>query len=271
MLDNRPIGVFDSGLGGLTCVKQIMNLLPGEDIIYFGDTGRVPYGTRSAETITKYSVGDINFLKTFDIKAVVIACGTVSSIAMDYLKEKFDLPIIGVVEPAVSAAVKATKNNKIGIIGTSGTISSGKYAQRIKSLIDSATTISTACPLFVPFVENGYFDHKATRIIAEEYLSEIKSSSADTLIMGCTHYPLLKPLIGDIMGKDTALIDPGYETALYLKEYLLENQLQSDKTCGTYSFYVSDKVDNFEKLGGMFLSREISGSVHTIDIEKYSE
>lgn len=271
MLDNRPIGVFDSGLGGLTCVKQIMSLLPGEDIIYFGDTGRVPYGTRSAETITKYSVGDINFLKTFDIKAVVIACGTVSSIAMDHLKQRFNLPIIGVVEPAVSAAVKATKNKKIGIIGTSGTISSGKYAQRINSLIDGATITSTACPLFVPFVENGYFDHKATRIIAEEYLADIKSSSADTLIMGCTHYPLLKPLIGDIMGSSVTLIDPGYETALYLKDYLYENNLKSEKSDGKYSFYVSDKVDNFEKLGGMFLSREISGSVHTVDIEKYSD
>lgn len=269
-MDNRPIGVFDSGLGGLTCVKQIMNLLPGENIIYFGDTGRVPYGTRSAETITKYSVGDINFLKTFDIKAVVIACGTVSSIAMDYLKTKFDLPIIGVVEPAAAAAVKATKNNKIGIIGTSGTVSSGKYAQQIKNLLGSATITSTACPLFVPFVENGYFDHKATRLIAEEYLAEIKSSSADTLIMGCTHYPLLKPLIGDIMGSNVTLIDPGYETAVYLKEYLEKHDMQSDGNSGEYSFYVSDKVDNFEKLGGMFLSREIKGNVHTVDIEKYS-
>lgn len=269
-MDNRPIGVFDSGLGGLTCVKQIMKLLPGENIIYFGDTGRVPYGTRSAETITKYSVGDINFLKTFDIKAVVIACGTVSSIALDFLKTKFDLPIIGVVDPAANAAVKSTKNKKIGIIGTSGTVSSGKYALQIKKLLNDAAITSTACPLFVPLVENGYFDHPATRIIAEEYLTEIKSSSADTLIMGCTHYPLLKPLISDIMGSKVTLIDPGYETAVYLKDYLLKHDMQSESTSGEYSFYVSDKVDNFEKLGGMFLSREIKGIVHTIDIEKYS-
>lgn len=270
-MDKRAIGVFDSGLGGLTCVKQIMSLLPGEDIIYFGDTGRVPYGSRSAETITKYSVGDINFLKTFDIKAVVIACGTVSSIAIDYLKAKFDLPIIGVVEPAVGGAIKATKTGKIGIIGTSGTIASGKYAAKLREALPDAEIVSTPCPLFVPFVENGYFDHQATRLVAEEYLEKIKSSSVDTLIMGCTHYPLLKPLLGDIMGSDVSLIDPGYETAQYLKKYLTLNKMLSEKSTAEYSFYVSDKVDNFEKLGGMFLSREIGGSVHTVDIEKYSE
>ena len=269
-MDNRPIGVFDSGLGGLTCVKELMNLLPDEDVIYFGDTGRVPYGTRSPETITKYSVSDVNFLKTFDIKIVVIACGTVSSIAIDRLKQMFDLPIIGVVEPAVSAAVKATKNGKIGIIGTPGTVSSGKYARKISELCP-AYVLQTACPLFVPLVENGFLSHPATKLIAEEYLSEIKSSCADTLILGCTHYPLIKPLIGDIMGKDTALIDPGYETAVYLKNYLISQDMQTGKSGGSYSFYVSDKVDSFEKLGGMFLGKEIAGMVKTVDIEKYSE
>ncbi|MFA7636445.1 MAG: glutamate racemase, partial [Monoglobales bacterium] len=169
MLDNRSIGVFDSGLGGLTCVKEIMHLLPHENVIYFGDTGRVPYGTRSPETIIKYSVSDVNFLKTFDIKAVVIACGTVSSIAMEYLTSKFDIPIIGVVEPAAAAAVNASKNNNIGIIGTSGTIASGKYAKHIKILSPTATVTQTACPLFVPFVESGFLYHPATKLIAEEY------------------------------------------------------------------------------------------------------
>ncbi len=270
-MDNRAIGVFDSGLGGLTCVKEIMHLLPGEDVIYFGDTGRVPYGSRSPETIIKYSVSDVNFLKTFDIKAVVIACGTVSSIAIEHLKSRFDIPIMGVVEPAVSAALKSTVNNKIGIIGTSGTISSGKYAKQIKELLPESMVVQTACPLFVPFVENGFLDHPATKMIAEEYLSEIKSSSADTLILGCTHYPLIKPLIGDIMGEKTALIDPGFETAAHLKDYLTANDMLSGEKSGGYSFYVSDKVDNFENLGGMFLGREIKGRVHTVDIEKYSE
>lgn len=268
-MDNRAIGVFDSGLGGLTCVKQIMNILPNENIVYFGDTGRVPYGTRSAETITKYSVNDINFLKTFDIKAVVIACGTVSSIAMEHLKLMFDLPIIGVVEPAVNAAINATKTKRIGIIGTSGTILSGKYAQLINDILPDAETFSTPCPLFVPFVENGFLDHPATKMIAEEYLKDIKSSSVDTLIMGCTHYPLLKSLIGDIMGEKVTLIDPGFETASHLKDFLKLNNLQAEDKTPTYSFYVSDKVDNFERLGGMFLGREITGQVNTIDIEKY--
>ena len=269
-MDNRAIGVFDSGLGGLTCVKEIMHLLPGENVVYFGDTGRVPYGTRSAETITKYSVSDINFLKTFDIKAVVIACGTVSSIAMEYLKERFDLPIIGVVEPAASAAVNASKSGRIGIIGTSGTVASGKYAQQIKSLSADAFVVQTACPLFVPLVENGFLNHPATKMIAEEYLSEIKSYSVDTIILGCTHYPLIKPLIGDIMGESVALINPGLETAVYLKDYLISHNMQADHKTADYSFYVSDKVANFEKIGGMFLGREIKGHVHTVDIEKYS-
>lgn len=269
-MNNRAIGVFDSGLGGLTCVKQIMELLPDENVVYFGDTGRVPYGTRSSETITKYSINDINFLKTFDIKAVVIACGTVSSIAINHLKSMFDLPIIGVVEPAALAAAKVTKSNKIGIIGTSGTISSGKYVQYINSILNDAQTVCTPCPLFVPLVENGFLDHPATKIIAEEYLSHIKSSSVDTLILGCTHYPLIKPLISDIMGNDVTLIDPGYETAVYLKEFLISNNMQSGSQKASYSFYVSDKVDNFENVGGMFLGREIKGKVHTINIEKYS-
>ncbi|MBR6524045.1 MAG: glutamate racemase [Clostridia bacterium] len=268
-MDNRAIGVFDSGLGGLTCVKEIMSLLPGEDMVYFGDTGRVPYGTRSPETITKYAVSDVNFLKTFDIKAVVIACGTVSSISMEHLKSKFDLPIIGVVEPAAKAACSATSSGKIGIIGTSGTIASGKYARHIKELSPQSEVIQTACPLFVPLVENGFLNHPATKLIAEEYLADIKSSSADTLILGCTHYPLIKPLIGDIMGDGVNLIDPGAETAHFLRDYLISGNMQSDRKTGECRFYVSDRVESFESVGSMFLDREIKGRVHTVDIEKY--
>lgn len=268
-MDNRAIGVFDSGLGGLTCAKEIMRLLPGEDIVYFGDTGRVPYGTRSPETITKYAVSDVNFLKTFDIKVVVIACGTVSSISMEHLKSKFNLPIIGVVEPAAQAACKATASGKIGIIGTSGTIASGKYKEHIKEILPKSEVIQTACPLFVPLVENGFLNHQATKLIAAEYLSEIKSSSADTLILGCTHYPLIKPLIGDIMGDSVNLIDPGAETARFLRDYLISHNIQSDRQTGECRFYVSDRVDSFEAVGGMFLGKEIKGHVHTVDIEKY--
>ncbi len=268
-MDNRPIGIFDSGLGGLTCVKEVMKTLPKENVVYFGDTGRVPYGTRSPETIIKYSVDDVNFLKSLDIKAVVIACGTVSSIAIDHLKSSFDLPITGVVKPAALAAAKATKSNRIGIIGTSGTVFSGKYEQEIRLIKEDVFVVSKACPLFVPLVENGFINHEATRIIAEEYLKEIKSENVDTLIMGCTHYPLIRELIADIMGPEVTLIDPGLETALYLKEFLKEENLCGDSAQANYSFYVSDSPGTFEKLGGMFLCREICGKVAKIDIENF--
>ncbi len=269
-MDTRAIGVFDSGLGGLTCVKEIMRLMPGEEIVYFGDTGRVPYGTRSSGTIIKYVESDINFLKTFDIKAIVIACGTASSIALEAARERFDLPVIGVVEPAARAAALATKNGNIGVIGTSGTINSGKYLQTIKEIMPDAKVTSVACPMFVPLVENGYLDHKATYLIAEEYLKPLKRVGADTVIMGCTHYPLLKKVISDIMGDKVSLIDPGGETAAEVKSFLTENAMENADTCEKpCRFYVSDSVEGFERLGGIFLGKTISGFTEKIDIEKY--
>ncbi len=266
-MDNRAIGVFDSGLGGLTCVKEIMELMPDEEVVYFGDTGRVPYGTRSPETIIKYVESDINFLQTFDIKMIVIACGTASSIALEYAKKRFDMPIVGVVQPAARAAAKS---NNIGVIGTSGTINSGKYLQEIKAINPRALVTSVACPLFVPLVENGYFGHKATYLIAEEYLKPLKEAQVDTVILGCTHYPLIKKVIADIMGDGVELIDPGYVTAFDVKEYLeqcdMQNMSQQDKP---YRFYVSDSIAGFEKLGGVFLQKPIKGLVEKIDIEKY--
>lgn len=269
-MDNRAIGVFDSGLGGLTCVKEIMELLPDEEVVYFGDTGRVPYGSRSAETIIKYVEGDIRFLRTFDIKMIVIACGTASSIALEAARKDSPIPIIGVIQPAAAAAAAATKSGRIGVIGTAGTINSGKYPQEIKKINKNAEVLSKACPMFVPLVENGYLNHKATYLIAEEYLSELKNKNVDTLIMGCTHYPLLRKVISDIMGRETALIDPGYETAFAVKRYLTENNLCNETAGGKpYRFYVSDSVEGFERLGSRFLSKEISGLVQKIDIEKY--
>lgn len=188
-MDNKCIGVFDSGLGGLTAVKQIINELPKEDIIYFGDTGRVPYGSRSKETLLKYTRGDIRFLNTFDVKIIVIACGTASSAALPAIKDEFDVPIIGVIDAAVYAAVRATKNKKIGVIGTAGTIKSGEYEKQIKAYDSEMQTFAKACPMFVPLVENGYFDTEVTRIIVAEYLEEIRNQGVDTLILGCTHYP----------------------------------------------------------------------------------
>lgn len=268
-MNNKSIGVFDSGLGGLTAVKQIMQSLPNEDIIYFGDTGRVPYGTRSPETILKYTRGDIRFLNSFGVKIIVIACGTASSVALPGIKDEFDTPIVGVVESAVYAAVHTTQNNKIGIIGTPGTIKSGSYENLIKAHDGGIKTFTRACPLFVPLVENGHFDTEMTRLAVDEYLCDIRKAGVDTLIMGCTHYPLLRKAIADYMGDGVTLIDPGAETAKYLQRKMNDEMRHEETGGGNYSYYVSDNTDGFEELGGIFLEREISGRVEKIDIEKY--
>lgn len=269
-MNNNSIGVFDSGLGGLTAVKQIMTELPNENIIYFGDTGRVPYGTRSDETIIKYVRSDIRFLESFNVKTIVLACGTASSVALPVLKNEFSTPIIGVVDSAVNAAVNSSKNGKIGVIGTPGTINSGAYETKIKAFNQDIVTYSKGCPLFVPLVENGHFTTEVARLVVEEYLSEIKKQGVDTLILGCTHYPLLKETIGNFMGDNVTLIDSGAEVAKHLKICFDKEQLHSqnlDKE--QYRYYVSDNVDSFVKLGGTFLQREINGQVRKIDIEKY--
>lgn len=269
-MNNKSIGVFDSGLGGLTAVKQIMQELPNENIIYFGDTGRVPYGTRSRDTILKYTRGDIRFLKTFDVKVIVIACGTASSAALPMIKNEFDVPIVGVIDAAVYAAVRATKNKKIGVIGTSGTIKSGEYEKQIKAYDSEMQIFSKACPMFVPLVENGYFDSPVTKLIVEEYLEGIRAAGVDTLILGCTHYPLLSKVIGEYMGDSVTLINSGAEVAKYLKKKFDREMMHSDKTDEEqYRYYVSDDISSFEQLGGIFLEREINGQVSKIDIEQY--
>ena len=269
-MDTRSIGVFDSGLGGLTAVKQIMTELPNENIVYFGDTGRVPYGTRSKETIIKYSKNDVNFLLEKDVKMIVIACGTVSSTALDVLKKEYNVPIIGVVGATSMAAMKATKNGKIGIIGTPGTIKSGSYEKFIKAQSPELETFSAACPLFVPLVENGHFETEVAKLVIKEYLEDIRAKGVDTLILGCTHYPLLSNAIGEFMGDGVTLINAGSEVAKALKTELSGlNLLKEDEKIGEYSYYVSDNVDGFENLGGLFLEREINGQVEKIDIERY--
>lgn len=269
-MDNRSIGVFDSGLGGLTAVKQIMQELPKEGIVYFGDTGRVPYGSRSEETIIKYSKNDINFLLSKDVKVIVVACGTVSSVALPVLQKIAPVPVIGVLEAASNAAMCATKNNKIGIIGTCGTIKSGAYERFIKGKNADIMTFSKACPLFVPLVENGHFDTMVAELVTEEYLTSIRESAVDTLILGCTHYPLLKNTIARFMGPSVTLIDAGAEVAKETKRILQEEDIcaSMDKQ-DRYSYYVSDNVDGFETLGGIFLEETICGKVEKIDIEKY--
>ena len=267
---DRCIGVFDSGLGGLTNVKELHKILKGENIVYFGDTGRVPYGTRSDDIIIKYTLQDLRFLKSFPIKAVIVACGTVSSVALDKVRDKIDVPIIGVVEPACEKAVKVTKNKKIGIIGTEGTIKSGAYRKKLLLLDNSLEIYENACPLFVPLVENGYLKSEATKIIVKDYLSPLKEKGIDTLILGCTHYPLLTEVIREFMGDDVALISPGVETASYAKE-LLENKglLNKSDIQGKTEYYVSDNVEKFSYLASMFLDDKVFENVKKINIEDW--
>lgn len=268
-MDKRPIGVFDSGLGGLSCIKEIMKIMPGEDVIYFGDTGRVPYGTRGAETIVKYVRQDIRFLQSFDIKMIIIACGTASSAALPWLADEISTDIIGVVDPAARAAATATRNGKIGVLGTSGTIRSGKYPEQIKRFLPEAQVIQKACPLFVPLVENGFAEREATRLIAEEYLADIKAEGVDTLILGCTHYPLLRGVIGKIVGEGVTLIDSGAAAADSAYECLKSRGMLADRECGSINYFVSDSTEDFGRLGEIFLEKPIGGAVERIDIEKY--
>ena len=269
-VNNSPLGIFDSGLGGLTVVKSLLRALPDESIVYFGDTGRVPYGTRSRETIIKYSAQDINFLTTKDVKAIIIACGTASSVALKHLEAQFDLPIIGVVSATAKAAAAATKNNKIGVLGTNSTVNSGSYDLALQSINPEIQVFSQACPLFVPLVENNYTDKPAAKLIAADYLSRLKEIGVDTIILGCTHYPLLKDIISDIMGSDTALIDSGEPVANEVKALLTDSGIAADiGNVANYQYYVSDSTDNFSNLGSLFMERELSGSLQMINIEEY--
>lgn len=267
-MDNRPIGIFDSGLGGLTCVKEVMKIMPNEDIIYFGDTGRVPYGTRGPQTIVKYVRQDINFLRSFDIKMIIIACGTASSAALPLILNDYDTDIIGVLEPASLKAARLTESGKVGVLGTSGTIDSGKYLDELKQINPALEVTCQACPMFVPIVENGYADSEVARIITAEYLAPMKAAGVDTLILGCTHYPLLSGVIREYMGEIT-LIDSGAAAADFAKDVLGGADMLAQREKGTQRYYVSDTIRGFSELGSVFLDRRIEGSVQRIEIERY--
>lgn len=268
-MDRRPVGIFDSGIGGLTVVKEIMKILPNEDIYYFGDTARVPYGNKSPETVTKFSFQNTRFLINKDVKAIVIACNTASAFSLDSVRENFKLPVLGVIDPGARAAVRETKTGKIGIIGTEGTISSKAYEKAIRKIMPEAEILAHPCPLFVPLVEEGWAENRVSYLVAEEYLAPLKKAGVDTLVMGCTHYPLLKRVVGDVIGPDVKLINPAEETALDLKQILLGLKLQNDiKETSKYKYYVSDNRDKFSKVGSNFLNREVF-DVDKIDIEKY--
>lgn len=269
-MDDRPIGVFDSGLGGLTAVAEIRKILPFENIIYFGDTSRVPYGGRSPEILLKYARQDVGFLRSFDIKAVVVACGTVSTTALPQLKAESDLPILGVVEPACRRAVKMTKSKKVGLIATAASVRSGQYERTIAAIDPAVEVIGAACPLFVPLVENGRYrvGDAVVEQIAEEYLAPLREAGVDTLIMGCTHYPLLTEVVGKIMGEGVELINAGAEAAWELKRTLTAADTLATEREGAYKLYASDITGDFAALAGQFLNDTVP-AVEGVDIDQY--
>lgn len=268
-MDKRPIGIFDSGIGGLTVVKEVMKILPDEDIVYFGDTARVPYGNKSPETVTKFAFQDTEFLVSKNVKALVIACNTASAMSLDSISKMFDIPIIGVIRPGAKAAVKVTRNGRIGIIGTEGTINSRAYEKAIKALDKNMQIFGYACPLFVPIVEEGWAESKVSDLVAEEYLASLKKQNVDTVVMGCTHYPLLTNVVSKIMGKGVLLINPAEATALELKNILFENELQNEGGhIAEYEYNVSDNTARFSKVGSNFLNKDLI-DINKIDIEKY--
>ena len=271
-MDRRPIGVFDSGMGGLTAVRELIHLMPEEDIVYFGDTGRVPYGSRSRDTIIKYARQDVAFLKTFDLKAVVIACGTVSTTALEVLEQENPIPVLGVVRPAVAEAAAATRSGKIGLIGTQATIRTGAYEKYIAKLLPGAQVTARACPLFVPLVENGRFrpGDRVAEMVAEEYLAPLKEAGVDTLVLGCTHYPLLSQVIGNFMGPGVTLINTGAACARQVAAMLARRDgLNSPDHAGERRYFASDSAADFAALASIFLGRDITSAVEQVDITKY--
>lgn len=267
-----PIGVFDSGVGGLTVAREIMRQIPNEKIIYFGDTARVPYGSKSRETVTKYSRQIVRFLQMQKVKAIVVACNTASAYALDELEKEANLPIIGVVKPGAKTAVGATRNGKIGVIATEGTIGSKIYSRYIKQLNKEVEILGKACPLFVPLVEEGLLEDPVTDEIAQRYLSSLKDSGIDTLILGCTHYPLIRSTVKRVMEEGVTLVNPAYETARELKELLEEKGLLCEKkpALGTnkYQFYVSDGAEKFQHFANSIFKYGIL-SAKQVNIEEY--
>jgi glutamate racemase len=251
--DPRPVGVFDSGIGGLTAVRELFRVLPGESVIYFGDTARLPYGSKSQDTVTRFSLEIASFLVRQNIKCLLVACNTASSYALETLSRRLEVPVVGVIEPAARAAVAASPGGRIGVIGTYGTVGSGAYAAAIERLMPGAGVISRACPLFVPLVEEGWIDHAVTRTVAAEYLREIRNGDLESLILGCTHYPLLAALIGELMGAGVTLVDSGAEAARATGQLLRERGQLAPGSSSQHRFYLSDEPRNFGRIAQAFL------------------
>lgn len=268
-MNGAAIGVFDSGLGGLTTVRQLHRLMPEERIIYFGDTGRVPYGSRSREILRKYAQQDMAFLMHHQVKMVIAACGTVSSTSAD-LGAQLPVPFTGIIEPAARAAVQATRTGRIGVIATAATIASEALPRAIRALMPTADVRQQACPLFVPLVEGGFTDpaDPVTRMVAERYLAPLRGA-VDTLILACTHYPIIAPIIGEVMGDGVTLIDSGAETARHALRVLESAGLRADPAApGGTEYYVTDRVQDFERIGGLFLGQQLTGDVYHVDVDQ---
>lgn len=272
MNSSAPIGVFDSGVGGLTVVREIMRQIPNERIVYFGDTARVPYGSKSKETVTRYSTQIVRFLKQQDVKAIVVACNTASAYAMDEIERESEIPVIGVVKPGAKAAIDATKNGLIGVIGTEATIGSQIYTRYIQEQDSRAEVLGKACPLFVPLVEEGLLNDPVTDEIAMRYLSSLIDSGIDTLILGCTHYPLIRATVGKVMGEEVTLVNPAYETARELRELLetegMLNRSKPELGVDRYRFFVSDAAEKFIRFANSIIKYGIL-SAKIINIEEY--
>ena len=271
-MDTRPIGVFDSGLGGLTVVRQLLKELPGEDIVYFGDTGRVPYGTRSPETIRRYTAEDCRFLRHHDVKMIIAACGTASSVGAEVLGAQ-PVPAIGVVNATADAAVAASKSGRIGVIATAATVGTDAFGSRIRQMNPAATVVSQACPLFVSLVENGWIDRddEVTIATAKRYLAPLMEANIDTLIMGCTHFPILAPILQDILGEGVTLIDSGREAAVAAHTLLASNGTLGAASGGQCRFFVSDRPGGFADVANMFLGRHVDGDVEVVDTASFKE
>lgn len=268
----KPIGIFDSGVGGLTVAREIFNILPTEDVIYFGDVGRSPYGGRSKEILTQFTKQDISFLLEQKVKFIICACNTASSVALEDVVGSTPVKVVGVLEPGARAAIERTKSGRIGVIGTHATINSNAYARLIHDMDPALKVFSLACPLFVPLAEEGYIDKEATRLIAVDYLRTMRDVEIDTLVLGCTHYPLLRHIIADVMGSKVTLIDSGAETASVASKMLKDEDLLSHvngrSRKGDHSFYVSDVPEKFSQVAGRFLGEPVE-RITRIDITRY--
>ncbi len=261
-----PIGVFDSGVGGLTVVRELLNCLPGEDVIYLGDTGRYPYGPRSAGIVRRFALQNARFLAGFNVKILVVACNTASSVALDELQRWLAVPVIGVITPGAAEAVKATRNGKIGVLGTVGTINSGSYQRAITEISASAQVFAKACPLFVPLAEEGWLEGPIVKSIVEHYICEILEKGVDTLVLGCTHYPLLKNAIADVAGTNVAIIDSASSLAADLKTLLTTEHALSTRKKGELKLFVTDSPEKFIKVGEKFLQTKFC-NLETIEID----